>query len=374
MTNTQVNTDVVGNTNTTTSVHNITEQIKIINLNYIPRSPQKIQDTTHVKHLSLQVIPQKEEIPSLKVAETECKNKDYSDKRSRSWLLTINNFTQDDINELNLEDTVYKVWQYEIGKKGTLHLHALLYYKNARKWPKERYPRARIEIPRKLEDVINYCMKEKTRVEGPWEFGERPQQGRRTDLESVAKKVQDGVAWETIASENPSEYIRYHRGLQALRGVYLKPRSYLNPPKVIWKYGKSGLGKTWSIISHHGEDNVYIKDNSQWWDGYSQQKAILLDEYDVRGFYKFREILKLTDRYAYQGQYKGGYIHINSEYIYITSEFSPEEIFNGTDNEFNQIKRRLYKLIEMIPFEGPLQEEEEERYGVELYHLDKEIY
>lgn len=344
-------TQVVGNTNTTTcaiDVDKIISQLKIIEANYTlnpdyeaPRVTQLNRETGRPYQPLTLNITKEENIPR-PIKEVDC-----TGIRSRSWLLTINNFTQKDIDTLMSEKTEYKVWQYEVGKKQTLHLHALLYFKNARVWPKDRYPRARIEVPRDLQDVIKYCKKDRTRVEGPWEFGQCPQQGRRTDLEAVALKVKNGMEFTQLADENPSEYIRYFRGLKELKSLQYTHRKKDNPPKVIWRFGESGTGKTRGVFDLFDEDDIYIKDNTQWWDGYTQQKVILMDEYDHTGYYKFRNLLILTDRFKCQGQFKGGFIPINSEWIFITSEFSPLELFNGTDNECKQIKRRLLRLEEL---------------------------
>ena len=47
---------------------------------------------------------------------------------------------------------------------------------------------------------IKYCSKEDTRIDGPWEFGDREtHQGTRTDLNAVAEDVKAGKSLEDIA-------------------------------------------------------------------------------------------------------------------------------------------------------------------------------
>lgn len=82
-----------------------------------------------------------------------------------------------------------------------------------------------------------------------------------------------------------------------------------------------------------------------WWDGYEQQEAIIIDDFD--GKWPYRDLLRLLDRYPYQGQYKGGYVKINSPYIYITCEYSPSFFWRG--NEFAQIHRRLSEIKHLGP-------------------------
>jgi hypothetical protein len=63
----------------------------------------------------------------------------------------------------------------------------------------------------------------------------------------------------------------------------------------------------------------------------------VIDDFD--GKWPYRDLLRLLDRYVYQGQIKGGYVHINSDYIIITCEHRPEEYWSG--NELTQVRRRL---------------------------------
>jgi len=339
--NTHVNTDVIGNTNTITStnIDNIINQIKYINDHYFVR--------TDAVPMSLNVI---EEPPK---EEPKKEGKDLSGMRCRSWLLTINNFTDDDILQIKAENTTYKVWQYEKGKKGTLHLHCLLYYKNARIWPKKRFPTARIEIPRDLGDCIRYCQKEKTRIEGPWEVGECPAQGRRKDLEAIAEDISKGKGLNEIANENPKEFIRYHRGLQALKEAHMKPRDPETPMEVCWIFGNAGNGKTrFAYESHIGEE-IYMKENNKWWNGYAQQDIIIWDDFctPISGVgnheASLRFFLRITDRYPAQGETKGGTIQINSKIMYITCEHPPELVFGGTENESKQCMRRINKIVKI---------------------------
>lgn len=98
--------------------------------------------------------------------------------------------------------------------------------------------------------------------------------------------------------------------------------------------------KTRGPVEKHASH--YIKDNNKWWDGYKQEEAIIIDDYEANEW-SYRDLLRLLDRYKYQGQTKGGYVKINSPFIYICSEFSPDQLW--TDNKLAQITRRIDKLV-----------------------------
>jgi len=267
-----------------------------------------------------------------------------SSVRSRAWFLTIfpkeSKFGFSDSGEITKKleslDTIYRIWQWETcPDTGRIHCHAMLYWKNPRQWPKKIFPDAHCEKVKNYEKCIQYCSKEESRLQGPFESGERPEQGRRTDLEEIAKKISDGGSLESVADENPEMFVRFHRGLKELKTIKMKHRDKNNPMKIFWRWGSTGVGKTRYVWDNY--DDIYKKDMSKWWDGYEQQEVILIDEFEK--WWDFRDFLQLIDRYPEQGQIKGGYVKINSKICFITSEYHPDHYFK--DTEFDQVMRRI---------------------------------
>jgi len=182
------------------------------------------------------------------------------------------------------------------------------------------------------EEASVYCKK----AGQFWEVGELPVQGKRSDLVAVAERVRSGASLVEIAEEAPGMFVRYSKGLTVLKMTLLRDRTEM--PAVAWLWGPSGAGK-----SRYAVDlgfSFYIKDGTQWWDGYDGQECIIIDDFD--GKWPLRDFLRLLDRYPYQGQFKGGYVRINSPLIYITCEFPPEGIWNGT--ELKQVLRRIARI------------------------------
>ncbi len=94
-------------------------------------------------------------------------------KRKRGWILTINNPTDEDTAKFSDEkvpDWVKSSAQLEIGKNGTPHIQAAVYYKNAKTFRqmKKLFPRAHIEDALNWNKAYNYCKKDDTRIDGPW--------------------------------------------------------------------------------------------------------------------------------------------------------------------------------------------------------------
>jgi len=254
-----------------------------------------------------------------------------SDK-ARGWCFTINNYTSDEFEKLGTIDCRYIVYGREIGAGGTNHLQGYVELKERLRLSAVKShicARAHIEPRRGTpQEASDYCKKD-----GDFfERGELLQQGRRSDLEDVAKAV---LSKSFKPQDFPVCYIKFSKGIDALTCSLLTDR--IDPPKVFWRWGLAGVGKTRYVFDTHGTDNIYVKDSSMWWNGYTQQQVILID--DFCGKWPFRDLLRLLDRYPYQGQYKGGYVKINSPYIYITCEFPPSHFWQG--NELAQVVRRL---------------------------------
>lgn len=85
--------------------------------------------------------------------------------RSRNWCFTVNNYTEDDIKNLQKELEGY-VFQEETGENGTKHLQGVCWFKNPRDFGavKKLHKSAHWEKCQNLEASKNYCSKEKTRT------------------------------------------------------------------------------------------------------------------------------------------------------------------------------------------------------------------
>lgn len=73
----------------------------------------------------------------------------------------------------------------------------------------------------------------------------------------------------------------------------------------VWIVGEPGLGKSHYARSRYGDD-IYLKAFNKWWDGYSGQSVVILDDLDRSG-QCLGHLLKIwSDKYACDGEVKGG--------------------------------------------------------------------
>lgn len=250
---------------------------------------------------------------------------------SRNWCITWNNYTEQDFKSLSEYKCTYSILGKEVGESGTPHIQGYMEFDGTKRLETlhNAFPKIHWEARKgNQEQAITYCRKEdKT----PFESGKPKEQGKRCDLIAVAIAVTD----KTFKSENfPEEYIKYQKGIEAYRVSLYKDRT--DKPQCIWRFGKTGTNKTRKPYDTH-IGNVYVKDGTKWWDGYTQQEAIIVDDFD--GKWDFRNFLRFLDRYPYSGEYKGGSVKINSDYVYITCEFPPSHYWEG--NALAQVMRRF---------------------------------
>lgn len=100
---------------------------------------------------------------------------------------------------------------------------------------------AHFELVKVNNGAHTYCMKEDTRVDGPWEHGVKPvQRNSKTDWEEVKQNAKSGNL-EAIPADI---YIKHYRTL-----VQIKKDHMVMPPESeglrgIWYYGVAGAGKS----------------------------------------------------------------------------------------------------------------------------------
>lgn len=252
--------------------------------------------------------------------------------RLRSCCFTLNNYTEQDYEELRNMNSSYIVIGKEVGEQGTPHLQGYVEFKNQVRFStlKKRYPKLHIEARRGTPlQASTYCKKEGDYVE----IGNINEQGKRNDILSSCELILEKKSMKEVANHNPEVFVKYHKGLIAFKNIQYEDRTA--KPQVHWRWGPAGCGKTRYCVEKHPDH--YIKDGTMWWDSYEQQEAIIIDDFD--GHWPYRDLLRLLDRNKYQGQYKGGYVKINSPYIYITCEFPPEHFWLG--NTLAQVMRRI---------------------------------
>lgn len=171
--------------------------------------------------------------------------------KSRSYCLTCNNPTDDDIAlAMSLyEDYLeckYLIIAFEKGRNETPHMQIYVYYSNPVS-PKRFYP-FHYEKQKASSNVAAYCycMKELNFIE----YGERPRQGHRTDLEVIKNDILLGKSDHAIAHDNFSQWCQYRKAFTEFRHL----NAYYNTKLIIYKPSVQAYQKI-----HHNYNTQYSK-------------------------------------------------------------------------------------------------------------------
>lgn len=193
------------------------------------------------------------------------------------------------------------------------------------------------EHARSEEAGRKYAMKEDTRKDGPWEFGDYRGPGRKTTLQDVCKLVLEGKSDYDIAKVAPMQFVMHHKGIRELR-VAAKIQGYNRDwePEIWVLFGPSRSGKSW--FARTNWPDAYWKPKGQWWDGYNGEETVILD--DFRGnWFSLTECQQLLDRYPLRVQTKGGTVPMLAKRYVITSNKAPTTWYQ--DDEAQSIMGRI---------------------------------
>lgn len=265
----------------------------------------------------------------------------------RSWLVTVP-LEEMKCDEWSIVDGLrYIVYQLEKGEK-TSYYHIQMYLELVKpqrlSWVKNYIGTSKCHVEERMgtrEQARAYCMKEDTRVCGPFEFGEwvRGGQGTRTDLQDACRLVKEGGVKKVI-EELPGMFVKYHRGLSLLEAEYTRPKGFTEV-KVIVHWGDAGAGKTRACWDTDPDLYPVSDGDKLWLDGYRGEKTILID--DFYGGIKYGVLLKMLDGYPMQLPIKGGFVWKQWTKVYITSNKHPSEWYKMGLTP--ALKRRLSEIL-----------------------------
>jgi len=278
--------------------------------------------------------------------------------KARRWCFTVNNYTaveEQCIKALTTDTVQYLICGYERGEeKATPHLQGAVVWKSARTLTAIKsthgFERAHLEVMRgDIGASEEYCSKEGDFFEigvAPISKAAASARGgaataeRYEELWSLAK---DGKMEEI----EPDLRVKHYATIRSIRKDYGKRPADLALPAGcrvgVWIWGVPGAGKSRWIRHFYGGDQLYDKQLNKWWDGYTDERYVVLDDLDVNHAVLGSHIKRWADRYAFPAEWKGGKTDIRPELVFVTSNYSPEEIWEDPKQEqiLAAIKRRF---------------------------------
>lgn len=278
-----------------------------------------------------------------------------SSKAAKRWVFTINNYTDDELHELEgLQGdprVTFLIAGRETGESGTPHLQGYLELAaRTRRGGVSALPglgRAFLETAvGNLQQNIDYCSK---MGDVAIRFGEgRSGQGARTDLSGVESAIRSGADAATICAEHFGVYVRYHRGIERAIQLLAMERSWRT--QVIWIWGRTGTGKSRRAYGEakalcNGSVSWVADQTLAWFDGWMpNSKGAILDDFDGRA--PISVLLRIFDRYPMKVPIKGAYVEWNPRICWVTSNFSPRQLY-GDKLQYDALYRRIDEIIEL---------------------------
>lgn len=260
--------------------------------------------------------------------------------RSRNYCFTWNNPPEDWDTKLKISGISYFIGQLEMGS--CLHVQGYLELENNQRisWFKNRLPELHLESRRGTQkEAIEYCKKTDTQVSPPIEWGNKKTQGERTDIEAACLFLNEGKQMSEVAESMPATFVRHYKGLGQYKLLRTPAPQNLDYLPGIWFYGPPGTGK--SRKAREDYPNAYDKLQNKWWDGYEGDRPALIDDFDRNGKCLGYHLKRWADRYSFNAETKGGTICIRPVWIIITSNYSPEQIFDDDSDMCDAIRRRF---------------------------------
>lgn len=265
---------------------------------------------------------------------------------SRSYCFTINNYTQAEIDWINIqfdpeveasraEDGSKPIIRYiiygrEVGAEGTPHLQGYLELTKPMRMAGVKklkgYERAHLEARRgSREQARDYCKKDGQFTEfGDWAAGG---QGARNDLKAVINGVKEGTPLIEMIEDNPeliSRHLKLIDRYQALVDKQQTKEFRHVEVNVLW--GDAGAGKSRTAreqAAAHGDYFTVNPDDAFPFDGYNGEPSIVID--DFSGNIKYKQVLNILDGHQLRVNVKGSHRYARWNRVYITANEEPSQ-------------------------------------------------
>jgi len=270
---------------------------------------------------------------------------------TRSYCFTINNYTDDELKCVRgLVDNFggdfrYVCFGIEKGDSGTPHLQGYLELKSAQKsgfLKKHGFSRAHLEKRKATrEEARAYCTKEgKFEEFGTFATGGR---GSRNDIRALRDAIYAGASWVDVIDQFPDTVGRFMKFTQKCFEIFEKRVSKeYRQVDVVVLLGDAGTGKTRFVTEAFPDVFTVNTRDSFPFDGYSGEKAILID--DFYGGLPYTVFLDTLEGHRQRLNIKGGHAYARWNHVFITSNMPPDSWYKKGLTP--ALKRRLGEVVE----------------------------
>jgi len=286
-------------------------------------------------------------VPETQASSAKPRAKAKQESRAKHWCFTINNPEGWPVVPekwcLGVEYLV--VGREKAPSTGTLHYQGYVCFSDKLRLSQVRdhfAPHKQVHAEKMRgspQQASEYCMKSETRVMDPYVYGVLPLGGNFADRWQGVRELCKRGDFEAIPD---SIYIPHLANIHKVHEM-TKPKPTEAMVECFWYWGAPGTGK--SRRARYEAGDFYIKDVSKWWDNYKGESSVIIDDFDPSHRGMAQLIKTWCDRYPFPAHCKGSMQVIRPTKIWITSNFSIEQCFDGVDAK--AVKRR-FKVTEFL--------------------------
>ncbi|AYP28720.1 MAG: helicase [Cressdnaviricota sp.] len=264
-------------------------------------------------------------------------------KHGKNWFGTLNNYVREDIDALLVTKVKYLIVCEEVGpKNGVSHLHAVLCFDQTKSLKSLKTllgPRWNLCVCRSTDASIKYCKKDgKFQEVGNAPILPAAKGQMEKDRWSVALAATEVGVYDEV---DPQIRLQFCRQLEWLENkAKLAQAPSTTSCAMLWFYGSANTGK--SHAARADFPGAFIKQHNKWWDGYTNQRFVILDDVEPGFCSSNASLFKMwADKYDFPAEVKGGSMKIRPEVIVVTSNYTILECFRDADlkpilRRFNQ--------------------------------------
>lgn len=278
--------------------------------------------------------------------------------RSKYWCFTLNNYTNEEVDQLKAIDCQYLVFGYEVAPEThTPHLQGFICMTNRKtmvtmkKLLNDRY---HFEMKRgTIQEASEYCKKDGNFFEKgsmPEEQGTNGGQANKRRWEEARQAAKEGN-FDAIPTDL---WIKYRRSFKdEYHETVTKQTIEIRDPDLknhfIWIWGPTGTGKSHmarALASSISDEPPYLKGLNKWWNGYKGQKVVIIEEASPEACKYLASYFKQwCDKWPFAAEVKGGSFDngIRPDYIIVTSNYPIDQCF-PEESDCQPMKRRCLEF------------------------------
>jgi len=260
-------------------------------------------------------------------------------QKSRCFAFTWNNYTDESEDCLKALEYKYLLYGKEVGESGTPHLQGMITFNNQRslKAVIKQLKGCHVEQAKDAVALAEYCKKDGD----IYEDGDapiRPEDGGKIEQERW-KRARELATSGNMEEIDDDMYIRYYSTFKKIKADHMVIPASIATLDFHWFCGPSGSGK--SKTARDLYPDAYIKNSNKWWDGYTGQDAVIIEEWDPsQKDWGSSFLKKWCDHYAFNAEVKGGTLMARPKTIVITSNYTIKDCFPDA-RDWEPLERRF---------------------------------